>query len=328
MRRLFFILVCLILFLSFSLSFACKKEDGGLSFYVPDGAPALSIAKFINSNEDFKTGLKVDFNVVSASVINSTLSVKKADFVILPVLQATKLYNANPENSYKTVGVITHGNFYLISSFLIENVSELKNKIILILQNRNTVPDLTIKAILKDNNLEYVESDSAVKDKVALSYKGAGANVIGAMDIKGDNETVAYLPEPAATNLLSKKPIYGFRLSVQELFDKESKSYPQAVLLVKSSLLSSHKDLIEDLKNSFNESVGWLKDNPVLAVNNVKSVFSSSELPDKLSVNSVINSNIYFKDAKSEKENVYKYIERIRSIEKSSANEIDEGFFV
>ena len=63
---------------------------------------------------------------------------------------------------------------------------------------------------------------------------------------------IGLLPEPAATQLTkvaSDKTWY--RLDVQELYDSENKSYPQAVMLVKQSVLNTFPNLVENMENAW-----------------------------------------------------------------------------
>ena len=78
MKKLFSILLTLIL--TFAL-FGCNEPNttASLEFYAPDGAPALSIAKFINDKENFgmDKDVSVHYNVVSANNIGPTNACKR-----------------------------------------------------------------------------------------------------------------------------------------------------------------------------------------------------------------------------------------------------------
>lgn len=121
---------------------------------VPDGAPALAIAKFINDGEDFETGLTFDYDVVSAQVIGSKVTGGVADVVILPVNAASLVSQIGNGSNYKLVSVVTHGNLFIMSSTPITSVSELANKTVGVIGQGN-VPDLTFKAVLNKNNLKF-----------------------------------------------------------------------------------------------------------------------------------------------------------------------------
>ena len=120
----------------------------------PDGAPALAIAKFIVDNETFETELTFNYNVIKANTIPVVYRGAQADILIMPVNIASKFYNtdSNTSDPYKMVSVITHGNFYIISTEKI-TVDDLKDKQVAV-PNQNAVPDWTFRLTMKKYNLE------------------------------------------------------------------------------------------------------------------------------------------------------------------------------
>ena len=132
---------------------AFSKET--VSVIAPDGAPALAISKYISDGENFGTGKEFNYKVVSSSKIGSAVQTGAGDIVIIPVNAASKLYTANTTDTYKLVSVITHGNLYIMSTEKIENVKQLKDKVIGVI-GQGLVPDLTFRAVL-DNNKMGVE---------------------------------------------------------------------------------------------------------------------------------------------------------------------------
>ena len=129
------------------------------TFYAPDGAPALAIAKFINDNEGFVSGATFNYNVVVADDIakytNGVLGT--ADFVVMPVNAASKIYK-NVNANYTMVSVITHGNLYIMAKVKDGNtqikLSDLDGKKIGVIGQGN-VPDLTLKTVLAKNSIGY-----------------------------------------------------------------------------------------------------------------------------------------------------------------------------
>lgn len=293
--------------------------------YAPDGAPAVAIAKFISEKEKFGSEKEFRYNVVTAAEISGAITVNKADFVIMPIAAATKLYKQN--GGYKMAAVITHGNFYFISSFKIESAEGLVGKCVLIPNAQNTVPDLTLKSILKEKNIEYTVSDTAIANKVALCYYNSGSTVIQKLSPTGSDEFVAMLPEPAATSVASVKPVYSYRLDMQAQYDSENKSYPQAVLMVKASVANDYGDIISNMAGAFASNAAWVKNNPQKAVAAVKAIFNGSSLTN-LTEKSIDGCKIYWGGAQYEKQAVLSYITRIRAVSEASVNEVSDDFFL
>lgn len=138
-----------------------ESFDSGktLSVYAPDGAPALAIAKFINDSYDLGTGVSVGYNIVKSDEIGSAMAQSKGDIIIMPVSAATKMYAAgnNQSDPYKLAAVMTHGNFYIMST---ENITlnDLKGKRIGV-PNRGQVPDWTFQSVLNKNDITFTVAD-------------------------------------------------------------------------------------------------------------------------------------------------------------------------
>lgn len=124
-----------------------------LTFYAPDGAPAIAIAKYINENSDLGTGLSIEYNVVESDKIGPAMAQGKADIIILPVNAATKLYKTH---NYKMISVITHGNLYVLSTEKITK-DNLAGKTIGVF-GIGLVPDVTLKSALKNNGYNYKDA--------------------------------------------------------------------------------------------------------------------------------------------------------------------------
>lgn len=133
------------------------ETDISAKIFMPDGAPALSMAKFMNEN---RTGCT--FNVVEASTIATYVTGANpvADLCVLPLNAASKLLGTGEK--YTMLGTVTHGNLYLLSSSAtqtidsVEELKALKGKRVGTIQINN-VPGLTLKLILKKNGLSYVQ---------------------------------------------------------------------------------------------------------------------------------------------------------------------------
>ncbi|MBQ9485876.1 MAG: ABC transporter substrate-binding protein [Clostridia bacterium] len=334
MKRIF------VLFLSVMTAFtvfafsACGKEQKDFTFptitvYSPDGAPALSVAKFINDGEDFVGGIEVKYNVVAAEDIGGIMQQGKGDIIIMPVNAASKLYAAQADK-YKMAGVITHGNLYLMAKEDLD-LQDLKGKVVGVVNLAN-VPGLTFKAILEKSGIEYEENDTAVAGKVALRGYDAPA-LIAALKQGSDKNGVDFgvLPEPAANKLTGIDASFKYALDLQELYNAETKTYPQAAVMVKSSVIAAYPALINSFGDKVASGVSWVKENPELAVQAVSSALKEGLTPsfnaNNLNATVVDNCKIYWQSAADAKAAVKAYITEIRGILETSAREITDDFF-
>lgn len=301
-------------------------EDKTITVYSPDGAPALSVAKFINDNEDFGTGAKVDYNVVAAGNIGGVMQQGKGDVIIMPVNAASKLYKANSD-AYKMAAVITHGNLYVMSKEDL-TLNDLKGKVVGVIGQGN-VPDLIFRAALNKNGLEYEVSETAVDGKVALKYYADASELIPAL--KTGKMAVGLLPEPAANKLTTMDNAFKYVLDLQELYDAEAKTYPQAVVMIKSSVLTTYPTLTESFGDKIAGAVSWVKENPALAAQAVESALTEGLTPSlsaaNLNATVVSNCKIYWQSAADAKTVVKEYIDVIRALDAKSANAITDDFF-
>ena len=130
-----------------------------VTVYMPDGAPALALAKMM-SEDTADDG--ITYKVVAPTLISSVVKYedesKNADLCVMPVTAASKLLGQG--DRYKMVGVVTHGNLYLISKtgevLTAKNMQSLKGKTVGVL-NINEVPGLTFKAVLNKYDIPYEE---------------------------------------------------------------------------------------------------------------------------------------------------------------------------
>lgn len=336
MRKFLSLLLGLVIaFTTFSLV-ACDEpnpQSQTLKMFAPDGAPALSIAKFINDNENFIDDVTVDYNVVSADVIGAKMAQGQADLIVMPINAASKLYKAKASDPYKMVSVVTHGNLFLMSSEPTD-LNGLKGKVVGVI-GQGLVPDLTFKSVLKAHNLlDFVqvgEADEApVEGKIVLHYYKEATSLVQAL-MQGEL-SVGLLPEPACTNLTTTPNNYTWnRIDIQELYDSEAKAYPQAVLMVKSSVLTKYPTLVEKISEKFDSAVQWVVENPAKAVNAIGTKYTTSLNANNINSQVVENCKIKWLASSEAKEYCRKYINSVISVGTNlnvpPAIELNDDFF-
>ena len=344
MKKIFAVLIGVLCFLCTGLV-ACDNgentEGKTFTFYAPDGAPALAIAKFINDNESFGSDATFKYGVVSSEDISLYLNGAKGygDFVILPVNAASKLYAANSDDPYKMAAVITHGNLFIMSTDANLNAEGLKGKVLGVI-GQGLVPDLTLRAALLKAGLSdcIAVGDKAAADKITLRYFSAAQDMIPLL--KSDQLSYGLLPEPAATNLENLSPDKEYcRLSLQEMYDSETKAYPQAVLMVKSSIAENYPSVVSGISEKFAGNIEWIKNNPADAVSAVNNNIAENNAGFTPSLNaSTITSavvdacNISWQSAANAKADVKAYINDILNVgvglDIAPAKAVNDDFFL
>ena len=317
-------LYCFILILIVSLStilFGCNSSE--VYIYTPDGAPALSLSLAIKS--DIKNA---NINIVSADKIASFVSgkEKKADICILPINVASKLIGSGDD--YKRVGVITHGNFYFLSTSDIvidkDNLSVLVGKTIGVMQLQN-VPGLTLRSVLTTNNIEYkIIQDSSEKDEDKVNLMA-----INKVETMRTDIDVFLIPSPAADVKAQTTPLK-FVGSLGEIYSENG--FPQAIIAVKNSLLKENLKFVKEFINQVKNVDSYLKEeNKAEICSLIKSKIESGLTPtfneNNLTSQSIIRSKIKFESALNSKENIEKFINDIKSIQPDMVMNLSENFY-
>ena len=326
MKKFLAVILGILLCLSSVSLFACGESKSEYTFTAPDGAPALAIAKFIEDKENFGLNANISYSVTSADKIGLALTQGTSDFVIAPVNLASKLYNASSDG-YKMLSVVTHGNLYIAIKSAI-TIQDLKGKVVGAI-GKGAVPGLTFTAVLEKNGIEYAEGDVAIDGKVVIQYFNDASLLIP--QLKTGKLEIGLLPEPAVSNLSKMESAFAYRLDVQELYNPTLKAYPQAVLMVKNSVLEKNPNLANAVKDKFDANVLWVKDNTASAVNAVKGVLLEGLTPslkaEAITSQVVDNCKIYWKSSKDAVTYVSEYINSLIALNPMAAKVVTSDFF-
>lgn len=131
------------------------------------------------------------------------------------------------------------------------------------------VPDLTLRMLLDNADIEYVVSETAVAGKVALRYADDGGTLLPLM--KQGIVDYGVLAEPAVTtaeNNIGKTVVADMQQLWRDAFGGD---YPQACLVAKNSLIQSNKKYVDDFLAALKASDGWAEQNPEAALAAVSS---------------------------------------------------------
>lgn len=303
-------------------SVACQKpQDDKFTLACPDGAPAIS-AFAISSNENIDTTVYASSDAVGA--ITALMSAGEVDFAILPINVATK----TEKSGYTMLGVLTHGNLYGISKTETNlEVNDLKGKKVGTIQI-GAVPGFTIKSTLNNNGIQFVSSASELNANNVL-ISGLDANkdaIINALD--NSIVDVAIVAEPMCS-MITANANYKKCFALHDLYG----SYPQAVLMVKNSVLANNTKVVKEVMKAFSN---FAYENAsgaeiVSFINaNMNNGATSTLKPVALSSNAIAGSNIRFSLAKNEKQSVLNYISDLKSFNTALGtvvDDVDDSFF-
>ena len=331
MKKLIALLLSALLIFSFAgcneNSEKGKNEEPAVEVYMPDGAPALAMAKLIKDNELF--GKRVNYTVVAAADIGPAVVQKKADVAIMPVTAASKTIG-NGEN-YGMLGVVTHGNIYVMSSGEIGTLADLKGQVIGVI-GEGQVPDVTFRSLLAQEEIGYEVVDnnqSPAADKVGIRYFADASAMLPAM--KTGQLVNGLLPEPAATKITTMNASVSMKIDVQQAYGGD---YPQAVLVAKKSLVESDAAFLNALMTAIEENAAWIvanDENAASAVDAINSRLAQGVTAslDKTAITKTVveNCNIYLQKSADAKSAVNAYLAAMKAVDNDVANPVSDAFF-
>ena len=310
--------------------FACKSGpvEGLVKVYMPNGAPALAMAKLMHDNNQFLTNdvtnRTVEYNVVATGDISIPVIQKEAGLALLPINTASLI--AVDGKNYKMISVNTHGNLYIIGTGTATTLDGLKGEKVGVVNLAN-VPGITFRVILEKAGISYVTDGSIPKANEISLVAIDGTEV--AQRLKSDLKYVL-APEPAVTTVTTKAVLEAnILMDIQTLYGGD---YPQAVLLAR---IDVYKDtqFINAVLAALEENISWLDGNIANAVSaiNANLVPGVTESITAANLNGAViaNCNIKVVLAKDAKAQVNDYIAKIRALNISPAPalELKNAFF-
>ena len=242
-----------------TLGVACGKsaepiEPTTLKVSVPDGIPALTMAKMIKENNLIDENITLEYTVEKTTdALAAKVLSKEADIAIVPSNLAAQTYNKGL--GYKVAATGSWGSFYLISEEAIRDPQVLIGQEITTI-GKNLTPDIMLRHILK---LKEIEAD---KD-VTINYLN-GATELAPNYLSG-KIAIASVPEPMLTTILGKKPNTSIILDFNEEWKNAHGSkdgYPQSSLIVKEDIISNKKEFVERFLAEYEQSIDWANANP------------------------------------------------------------------
>lgn len=265
-KKLTAVMLLVALVLSIGLLTACNKDDNKgngndvtLTFAAPEGTPALAIARLITDNKSI-LGKNVNYKIVNPSNIAKEMQAGLSDLVIMPVNAGATLINKGAD--YKLVSVAVDGSLYLVGkseTATTLTIDDIKGKRIACIGQQG-VPGLVFRYILKENNINIVDSPENVSENsVYVQYAGDGLQAKTAVENKSVDYAV--VGEPAATTF--KTMGFNAQMDLQAEYKNVSgkETYPQAGIFVKSSL-ASDAAFMDALFAALKASKEWVKNNP------------------------------------------------------------------
>lgn len=321
MKKILLVLIAVVLSFSVLTFTACNNDDETttIRFVVPDGSPGLAVAKLIDGGS--KVGEeKIDIDVVMSNTIGAEVGGEKADIAIMPTNAAANIINKG--GKYKIVATNIFGSLYLVGQGDSESffLNDLLGKVVLCIGQKNT-PQFVFEAILEDAGIEFEQGTDAVAGKVVISFVANGSAVIAGLS--ADKGAFGVMGEPEVTNAKDKgfNNLFDLQDRYAKVLGVEEIGYPQASLVIKTSLLESRPDFVEQLLVELEAGVEWLAvESNKLKINDVlKTAGSVTTFP----VDSIERCNVDLKRASKIKNEIKNYLSSLFEVTLT-----DDAFYI
>lgn len=324
------ILTCVVLIITSALMLcACKKDEEGYTLVVPDGAPALAIARVSDEILTDSVVYKLNKKIVPASTVNA--EALKSDIAIVPANLASILYNGG--NDFKILAVVTNGNLFLMSSQnkKIESLDALKGKLVYSI-GQNSVPDIIFKTLLKNNGINFKVGEKAEEGAVTIKYCADGSEVNSALILakeKGEQSYGVYA-EPDVNKGKSAGLTEAF--DIQKMWSEDTddafNGYAQAVLIAKSNVCEDSR-FVAKLLEELQANKSRIMQDAQLAEDNIKSIYPQTSLKGNLNSDVIARCNIDCISMKDGRDYYEKTLRAVMNINpKLIGGELpDDGFY-
>lgn len=264
------ILTVLIMVLTFTL-LACKPkttENKSITVAVPDGAPALAIAKLVKDNAQFE-GYDIKYKVITggAAAITKATVDNEVDFLLAPTNLGAILHNKfSGQKEIKLIANMFNSLLYLVGKDEnIKTLDQLKGEVVYII-GKGATPDLTFQYILEKKEIDFAETDTPTPNQIGIKYASDGSEVLPML--KKNTAKFAILGEPAVTVAINSMSCFEL-FSLNELWNETtntSSGFPQASFFGIGDVLKDIK-LVTWFSSQLSENVTWVKNNPAEADN-------------------------------------------------------------
>jgi len=252
--------------------------DVGINVMLVDGGPVVAMAQMMSQGATAKDGFDISYTVVHdpAALVAALLN-QEPDFAIAPINVAAMMHN---NGSGYRLAAVTWGNLHIVSNQNITSLEELRGETIVAF-GRGAVPGITLRAILAQSNINYVEpvgtNFTPDPNSVHIIYLASALdvrNIIVAGSLDGMPVRFGLLAEPVATAIAgatANAPHGQFqaRINLQTEWARNNGGQlpPQTGLIFHERLLTNHADFVNSFIAMAEASALYAHDSPVSAGN-------------------------------------------------------------
>lgn len=227
-------------------------DDTVLRVGAMKGPTGMGMAKLFTDNNEsqkYETELFGAPEDISAKLISGNL-----DIAAVPVNLAAVIHKKT-EGAYVVAAINTLGVLHIVENGnTVTSIADLEGKT-LYATGQGSTPEYMLNYILEKNGL---------LDKVTIEWKTEHSEL--ATLVASGEVTLAMLPEPHVTTVLSKNADLRAALDLTAEWDKVSDGEAvQGCIVVSKKAIEEHKDLVDAFLDEYKASVDFVNDNPTEA---------------------------------------------------------------
>ncbi|NQS75588.1 MAG: ABC transporter substrate-binding protein [Peptococcaceae bacterium] len=266
----------------------------------PTAPPTTPLFKFAADGE--LEGMKLEL-ILYKSVEEATTRIAKgeADFTVLPLNVAAKLYNKQVDISLANVS--TWGILYLLTTdSQVADWPDLKGKELYV-GAQGSSPDVLTRYFISKNGMN--EGD------IKLAFLNSPE--IAQLMINGLVEN-AVLPEPVATQVLmnnNKVRLARDFFADWQLFEGPEARLPQAGMVVRNEFARLHPTAVTEFQKAYRDAVNWTVANPAEAAPLAE---GNMDIVAPVFVKSMERTRLLFATGAEAREDVHTYLSRLLDI--------------
>jgi NitT/TauT family transport system substrate-binding protein len=303
-------IIAMLALLTFLLVAGCgqdnsKKQESPampekIVIQAPLAPPTTPLLKF--AKDGTLNGAKLEL-IIYKSVEEATTRIAKgeADFTVLPLNVAAKLYNKQVEISLANVS--TWGILYLLTTdSQVSSWQDLKGKELYV-GAQGSSPDVLTQYFISKNGMKAGD--------IKLSYLTSPE--IAQLMINGLVKN-AVLPEPQATQVIinnSQARIARDFFADWQTFEGKDAKLPQAGMVVRNEFAASYPKAVSDFQKAYKEAVEWTVANPAEAASLAA---ANMNTPAPVFIKSMERTSLFFTTGTEASGDVKTYLSRLLDI--------------